>query len=204
MPTSLRLDLIRHAKTAWNASHRIQGQTDTPLSAEGKRMAARWADRLAPIPYDAILTSDLTRARQTAAAINEHRNLPVTEDARLREQDWGDWVGLQVCEIEGHICRPGQDYDLGWNFRPPGGESRIEVRDRALAALGEYEGHARVLVVAHLGVLKTVCYHLAGRRFALGEEPLLQKYRRHRLVRESELRIDVLNLPIGPSKSDPS
>jgi broad specificity phosphatase PhoE len=93
-----RLLLVRHGETDWNASGRLQGQTDRPLSEFGRTQARRLADELATEELEAIYSSDLARARETAEIVGERLGLPVELDPDLREKDWGSWEGLTAAE----------------------------------------------------------------------------------------------------------
>lgn len=168
--------MIRHALTAWNKDRRIQGQRDEPLVPEGMAMAEQWAQTLADEPLAGVICSDLTRARDTARLVTAGRGLEITCDPRLREQDWGQWMG-QTIEAVTDSGEYAKQAARGWDFRPPGGESRTEVRDRALAALSEAalrHPDATQLCVTHQGVLRCVSYHLAGHDMLPGK-PLVNK-----------------------------
>jgi probable phosphoglycerate mutase len=94
-----RLIIWRHGQTAWNAAGRIQGQLDTELSELGIAQAARAAERLAELHPDAIVSSDLKRASDTASALAKLTGLAVSYDPRLRERFFGDWQGLTDDEL---------------------------------------------------------------------------------------------------------
>ena len=159
--------IMRHAATTWNLAGRIQGQQDAPLALEGKQQIAFWqahVDRLKP---GRLCSSDLGRAVQTANGLSRGRGLPLTTDPRLREQDWGRWTGRIHRRLKAECPHEyARQQAKGWDFRPPGGESQIEVLARGLAVLRDLAGaHPgdRVLVVTHEGVLKCLVYHLAIR-----------------------------------------
>ena len=95
-----RLIVWRHGNTDWNATHRVQGQTDVPLNELGRRQAADAADLLLRLRPDALVASDLRRAADTAAALAERAGLPVRHDERLRERFFGPWQGLTMAEVE--------------------------------------------------------------------------------------------------------
>jgi probable phosphoglycerate mutase len=178
-------DLMRHAPTVWNAQKRIQGQADTPLTAAGEALARRWGLALRGQPHRRILSSDLGRALATAAALNTALGLPLSTDPRLREQDWGRWTGETLAALRARDpARLAAAEGRGWDFCPPGGESRREVwrRGRAalLAAAGRWPGET-LLVITHEGVLKCLAYGLSARGFLPGEAPLLRPGRLHRL-----------------------
>jgi probable phosphoglycerate mutase len=96
---STRLIVWRHGNTDWNRGGRVQGQTDTPLNEAGRAQAARAATVLAALRPDAIVSSDLSRAADTAAALAALTGLPVSIDERLRERAYGRWQGLTMAEI---------------------------------------------------------------------------------------------------------
>ncbi|WP_257347544.1 histidine phosphatase family protein [Pseudalkalibacillus decolorationis] len=80
---------IRHGTTSWNLERRAQGQTDIPLNEDGILQAKALSRRFDGEKWDAIYTSDLKRAKRTAAAVSEILDLPVIEDKRLREVSFG-------------------------------------------------------------------------------------------------------------------
>lgn len=189
---------MRHGLTTWNQESRIQGNTDTELCDEGRDMAKKWAETLTEYDFDCILTSGLGRAKETAHIINEGRDLPVHEDARLNEQDWGDWTGKTKKELKeiGTLVR--QQEKKGFRFQPPGGESRDDLLMRACDALIDFsEQHpgASVLVVTHNGVLKSLGYILSGLDFMPGDTMPLLPYTLHRIdCLDNELAIGELNM----------
>jgi broad specificity phosphatase PhoE len=95
----LLLHLVRHGTTVWNAEGRLQGQSDVPLSAEGRVQAERVARRLAAVPLSAVWCSDLARARETAEIVAASHDLPVTATPLLREVMFGSWEGLTRDDI---------------------------------------------------------------------------------------------------------
>ena len=190
--------LIRHAQTVWNREKKIQGHSDSPLTADGEKQASSWGQILSPFSWDRILASDAGRARATAEIINAFLNLPLTIDSRLKEQDWGQWVGKTVRQIEAEAQQVlDEQVNAGWDFRPPGGESRRSVLKRsqlALQAAAQRYSGEKLLVVTHEGIVKSLIYHLCGRRFLPGEPAILKSYQLHRLVYDgSELQIEEIN-----------
>lgn len=137
--------LVRHGETDWNADGRLQGQTDRPLSDFGRRQARQLADELADEELEAIYSSDLSRARETAEIVAERLELPVVLDPDLREKDWGTWEGLTAVE------RDRVEFV---------GESTGEHGERILRALRRiserHPGDGRVLVVTHGGSMRRV------------------------------------------------
>lgn len=175
--------LLRHGQTVWNTEKRIQGHGDSPLTAEGREQTAKWLPTLQGCRFDRIMASDLGRVRETVAIINRALQLPVDYDPRLREQNWGEWEGMTLAAIQAN-CREelARRVAMGWQFSAPGGESRQAVKERIFAALseaaGKWPGH-QILVICHQGVIKTALYHLTGRDFQPGEDPLLHHNRLH-------------------------
>jgi probable phosphoglycerate mutase len=94
-----RILLIRHGETAWNAERRLQGHLDIALNTEGERQAALLASALASERIDAIVSSDLLRARQTAEAVARVHGMPLQIDRTLRERCYGGFEGLLYSEI---------------------------------------------------------------------------------------------------------
>ena len=94
-----RLCLIRHGQTDWNIQGRIQGQTDIPLNETGRTQAYVLAKLLKNEEFAAIFSSDLDRAKETAAILAASFCLPVTVEPRLREVNQGEWEGQLVTDI---------------------------------------------------------------------------------------------------------
>jgi broad specificity phosphatase PhoE len=148
--------LARHGETDWNREGRFQGWADPPLNATGREQARALARQLAGVPFDAVYSSDLRRAHETALIVAEPHRVPVVADAELREIDVGSWSGLTRPEIQARF--PGAEHHDG--------ESRDEHLARVLAAVERiacaHPGE-RILIVSHGGSLRTL------RRHALGE-----------------------------------
>lgn len=152
--------LIRHGETDYNRQLRFQGHVDAPLNANGLAQAARLADRLAEEPVDLLVTSDLLRARQTAAPWAARRGLRALTDARWREQAFGVLEGLDAPTIRArHPALWAAWLRHEADQAPPGGESQRDFFDRVWQALRELvEAHrgARIAVVTHGGALDMV------------------------------------------------
>ena len=193
-----RFGLIRHAQTVWNLEKKIQGHSDSLLTPKGELQASRWGKMLKQFSWNRLLASDTGRALATAEIINADLKIPLTIDSRLREQDWGRWVGKTISQIEAEWPQVvDEQVNAGWNFCPPGGESRHSVLKRSQKALQEaavrHPGEI-LLVVTHEGVVKSLIYHLCGRKFLPGEPAILESYQLHWLVgRTSGLRIEKIN-----------
>jgi probable phosphoglycerate mutase len=193
-----RFGLMRHAETLWNRQNRIQGHGDSPLTARGKRDADGWGRRLSGIAWDRIVGSDLGRAVDTAAIINQHLQIPIETDPRLREQDWGEWSAKPADKIQyEELHKLDEAQRSGWQFCPPGGEDRISVWQRSHNALvdaaRQWPGNT-ILVVTHEGVIKNLIYRLCNRLYTPGESGLIESRHLHWLViKNSGLQLDQIN-----------
>lgn len=185
-----RVVLWRHGQTEWNAQGRFQGQTDVPLDALGRAQARRAAPLLARLSPSLLVSSDLSRASETAQALADVTGMEVRLDPDLRETNGGAFQGLTGQEIL-------ERYPADWaawaggdphHRNPGGGESRTDVAARmlgavmravqaagdGLAVLATHGGAARVAVaqliglplerVASLGVISNTAWTMLERR----------------------------------------
>ncbi|HZP73212.1 MAG TPA: histidine phosphatase family protein [Gaiellaceae bacterium] len=166
--------LVRHGETDWNSERRWQGHADEPLNETGRAQAREVADELADRSIDAVYSSDLSRARETAEIIAARLGLSVTTDARLREVDVGDWSGRLWSEIEQSDPLALERWHGGlkaWN----GGESYEEMGARVVAAVVElaarHQGET-VLVVSHGGSMRACRASAAGLAYHESREGL--------------------------------
>lgn len=163
-----RLTVVRHGQSTWNKLQKVQGQNDeAQLTAEGRAMARAVATDLAPHSFSRIISSDLQRARQTAAIIADVLGLEVTHDERLRERSYGiletgpssgvtpelsglDLVAQRVVNVAA---------------KPDGGESLREMYERTTSFLTELlrDGRDdRALLVSHGGPIRTMLLRASG------------------------------------------
>ena len=151
--------LWRHGQTVWNAERRFQGQSDIPLDETGQAQAERAARLLAGLRPDLIVSSDLSRAAGTAAALARLTGLEVTLDKDLRERHGGCWEGLTDTEIR-------ERYPVEHaNWNPPDGEPTPVVAERVAGAL-----HRIAATASELGVtngLAVVVSHGAALRLGM-------------------------------------
>ncbi len=142
----LRLVLWRHGQTAWNAERRFQGHSDIALDETGREQARHAARYLAAMRPDAIFSSDLVRAAETAGYLGELTGLPVQLDKDLRERGGGAWEGLTDREIR-------ESYPEAYaEWIPPDGEPISAVADRVSAAFErvvESADGSLVVLVSH-------------------------------------------------------
>ena len=159
--------LIRHGETEWNAGRRLQGWLDVPLSEVGYAQARRLATHLrtAVVPrFDAVITSDLSRAAETARIATAHLGLPLITDERLRERSYGvyqgmDWSALTegLSEQKVDLRSPDQHIQDGESLR----EFAERVANVFEALTMEYAGR-NVLVFSHGGVIDIVWRKAGG------------------------------------------
>jgi len=160
-----RLLLWRHGETEWNRSGRVQGQIDVGLSATGREQAAAMAARLAALRPDAIVSSDLRRAAQTAAALAELTGLSVETDPRLRERHYGQWQGLGRAELDERWPEERARWRAGDPSPGCGIEHVGDLAERVAQALRDVaERHAggTIVVSTHGGAARAGCGALLG------------------------------------------
>ena len=161
-----RLLLIRHGATTLSAEDRFAGSTDVELSNEGREQAEQLGVRLSTETIDAIYSSQMSRAVETARLIAREKHPGPVQRAELREIDHGRWEGLTRKEVE---ARFGVEY-LAWEedpftFAPMNGESGLAVLARALPAIRDIlTRHAgkTVAVVSHKATLRLLLCSLLG------------------------------------------
>jgi broad specificity phosphatase PhoE len=165
--------LVRHGETDWNRDGRWQGHSDTPLNAAGREQARRVAAELRDV--DAVYSSDLARARETAEILAEQLGLEVHLEPRLRERGFGAWEGKTSAEIEAEF----RDEHARWLAgeapgaadAEPFGDFAARVQSFVEDLLERHPGET-VLVVAHGGSARAVAALAKG----------LDYVRDHRLI----------------------
>ena len=135
---------LRHGESEANRAEKIAGSTDTPLTPKGRLEAGRAADRLIGCGIQAIYTSPLARARDTAAIVATVLEMPYALVPGLEERDWGQMEGLPLTAITDR------------SITPEGGEGFQEFEDRVMTTLGRINGQTPALVVAHSGLLRVL------------------------------------------------
>jgi alpha-ribazole phosphatase/probable phosphoglycerate mutase len=168
--------LARHGESDWNRAKRWQGHADRPLTERGRQQARALAERLSETALDAVCSSDLRRARETAEIVARRQGIKVHVLADLREVDVGSWSGLTRAEAEKRFPEAFRRWKAGgegWTD----GETYEQLTQRVVRAIRRIAAehpHERVLVVAHGGTIRAV--HAA----ALGID--VHAYRRIRRV----------------------
>ena len=152
----MKIYFVRHGETDWNKERKIQGQVDIPLNEFGRHLARETAKGLRDVPFDVYFTSPLGRARETAQIILQGRDVPILEDKRILEMNFG--------VLEGKCCSK-EGWDVPDSFQmffddpvhyqaPEGGEDFQAVRKRTgdflnwLFAQEQYRD-STVLVTTH-------------------------------------------------------
>lgn len=154
----LKLYLIRHGETQWNAEGRIQGHTDIELNERGLEQARRLAARInGEGAFDAIYASPLRRAFRTATFIGDALNLPVIPDTRLIERSLGQLEGLTMSDIKEKFPEVHHAWHEG-GIRPhiPGEEMREVFVERTRGFLQDVRAkhrEGRVLAITHGGTI---------------------------------------------------
>ncbi len=161
------LIFIRHGETDWNTEGRWQGQIDVALNPKGRQQAQDLAEKLSGANIQAIYSSDLQRAIDTARPLAEMTGLTIRTDARLREIHQGEWQGMLVSDIRARYAELFQQrVNDPLTIAPPGGETVVQVQERVLRALNEIvQRHLneRVAIFAHGFVIAVLRVNLEKR-----------------------------------------
>jgi len=145
---------------------KFQGQTDIPLIEDGRRQAAALGRRMSSLKLEALYSSDLVRAYETAQIVASYHNKQVETVPELKELNFGEWEGLTHSEIKKKYP---EELELWWNnpfsINVPGGESFSELSKRAVNAIKKIvrkHRNGRVAVVTHGGVIRCIIGHTMG------------------------------------------
>ena len=164
----IEIILQRHGESLGNAQKMYLGSTDLDLSERGYEQARLAADALLPQRLDAIYSSDLKRAYNTALAHAELRKMCVVAESQMRELYIGDWEGLTVYEI---MEKYGEMFTVDWQqhfgtFVAPGGESVPALAERIYDAVyriaGEQEDGAVILIATHAAAIRAFYGKISG------------------------------------------
>jgi broad specificity phosphatase PhoE len=150
----MKLILVRHGETDWNVRELVQGHKGVPLNKKGLEQAKKAGLRLKKEPIDIIYSSDLKRAKQTAAEIAKFHKVPTRYSKLIRERKFGKLEGISRAEYK--KLRDGSGVPK-YLYRPPGGENYIDIRKRVrkfLAMLSKKHSNQTVVVVSHGGVIR--------------------------------------------------
>ena len=176
------LYLVRHGETDHNASGRAMGQMDVPLNARGLEQARQTAEFLRRYPVQHIVSSDLSRAMETAQPLAEALRLAVEPEPRLRELSFGILEGKTVAECgaidpEAVARWRSGDFDAAL----PGGESRRSLMQRTRAVLDEVVAgpHAHIALFSHGGALNALHTHMIEHGHPSPREHIPRVFRFH-------------------------
>lgn len=151
---------VRHGESEANAARRFAGQSDSPLTERGRRQAEAVAEELASVGFDRIVSSDLSRTRDTAEVVAKRHGMKVEVVPELREIDVGDRTGKPFDETKG-LPDWSDERFVAW----PGGESLDQVLARTLGAIDRLTKESpgkTILVVGHGGVNRILLSHFLG------------------------------------------
>lgn len=156
----MRLVMVRHGETTWNAEHRLQGHDNAPLSARGIKQVERFAGFAKAMAPAHVVASDLGRTRQTARLLG-YADAPL--DPRLREIDMGEWTGRIKHELEAEH----RDEYTAWRagtFTPTKGEPWADFCARIVAGLRDClrTCNGDTLAIVHGGVIRAACHAFLG------------------------------------------
>jgi broad specificity phosphatase PhoE len=161
-----RVVLLRHGRTEWNASGRFQGMLDSPLDATGIAQAAAAASALVPMRPDALVSSQLQRALDTAGPVAVQCGLDVAVDDRLAEIQLGTWQGLTRAEARSAYPEEYARWQAGEDGRRGGGETYAEVGARATACVRDWLDRlgsgSLLLAVTHGGTARATIGTMLG------------------------------------------
>lgn len=155
----IRLFLVRHAHTHWNEEKRYQGSSDLPLSDKGIQQALAVANTFREENIDLIYSSDLKRAKETAAYIKADRDIPLMIDKRLRELNFGIFEGLTLSEAQTQYPEMVTAWLEDYDKPPEGGESLSSLTARISSFLDEVidqQSSHTIVVVGHGGGLREI------------------------------------------------
>jgi alpha-ribazole phosphatase len=167
----LSITFVRHGQTDCSRTDSFCGAVDVPLNAAGHAMARAIADAFQQRPWAAIYSSQLQRARDTAAPLAEQLGMAVQIEPGFREISYGEWDGMLSSEVE-HLY-PVQFKAWSENpalSPPPGGESALEIERRAIAAVDAIRARyadGEVLVASHKATIRIIVCSLLGIDVAL-------------------------------------
>jgi probable phosphoglycerate mutase len=158
---TIRLALIRHGPTDWNAQKRLQGRTDTDLSAAGRKEVSRYTVPPELMSYRRVC-SPLARAQQTAQLLFQDGGW--TTVSELVEISFGDWEGQTLSDLRATLGEEMRVNEArGLDFCAPGGESPRMVQTRLAPVLRQWVAEGQdVLAITHKGVIRALYAWAAG------------------------------------------
>ena len=158
--------IVRHGETEWNRDGRIQGRADTPLSEEGRVQAGALGAALKDVRIDRAFSSDLSRARDTAALVLGERQVKINIDGNLQELNFGRWEG----QFGAELAERERDLFFAWHtgnpdFKAPGGEGVRDLVRRTEKFVSDHGAdmvQGTSLIVAHGGTVRGLMHVMLG------------------------------------------
>lgn len=157
--------LVRHGKTDWNVLGKLQGTTDIPLNNRGEKQADECRNILSKSQWDAIITSPLTRAKQTAEIIHQKIHVPLIEMEEFIERNFGDAEGMTLKERRESF--PDKKY--------PNQESRSSFHQRlknGIQTINQKYPNGKVIIVTHGAVINTILSGISKGEIGSGKTAL--------------------------------
>lgn len=165
---TIHLFIFRHGETDWNKDGRLQGWRDVPLNEQGRLQARQLADILVPLGIEFLISSDLSRAKETAEIVAERLKVSIGTTKSLREIHFGESegrLGHDVWAQNGsHFRKTWREFSCreDWEIRMPGGESKLEAARRAkhgICSIIEANGYQRIGISTHGALLRCLAHH---------------------------------------------
>ncbi len=174
----MNLYMVRHGQTAASRENRFSGSSDPPLTAAGEAMAQEFARAYATLNWDAIYSSPMLRARQTADALGRLTGVQVAIEDGLKEMDYGEWEGLKHDDVKVRWPKAFEYWAADVASRgTPGGETAFHVAARAMRvveAIRSRHQRGNVMLVSHKATLRVITCALLGLDVRLFRERIAQ------------------------------
>jgi alpha-ribazole phosphatase len=174
----MNLYMVRHGQTADSRENRFSGSSDPPLTMVGEAMVQAFAEAYASLTWDAIYTSPMLRARQTADPLCRRTGVQATLEDGLKEIDYGEWEGLKQVEVKQRWPEAFEYWaDDVASRGTPGGETAFHVAARAMRvveAIRARHQKGNVLLVSHKATLRVITCALLGLDVRLFRERIAQ------------------------------
>ena len=158
--------IFRHGQTDWNRAKKVQGATDIALNDTGREEAQALKKYFSRLPIEAVYTSDLKRAYETAKITFADNLDLINKTPLLREASFGEVEGMHIDELLSKYSTKFWDIHKGGveddDFSYPGGESRKEVRERLISFIDELRArseHNTIALSTHGGALRSIIHH---------------------------------------------
>lgn len=152
------LYIARHGETEKNRQGLLLGQKDVELNEIGINQAYELGKKMKNLKIDLIVSSSMTRAKQTTEIVSSYIHKPIKIEPRLIERNIGAYDGLALREVQEKFQK-GYTSEMAYNKTPPGGESSQEVQERVFAALNDLKKNypnKKILVITHSFIIRMI------------------------------------------------